>query len=421
MRALFLLLLFSSAAAVHAQAPRTVLTLPQALALAEDANPAVRTTRATIAAAEGESRQAAALFRENPDLTVEQTQRKVADANGIGTSFRESAVGLSQKFEIAGQPGYRRDAASYALSAAQADVTAARARVHAEVEGAFAHALLLQRRLAAEERNLRLVEDASAAGGKRVAAGEDTRLDGNLALVESERARNQLAAVREQLLAARARLAALLQLPAADFPEVAGDIPEHLPAWRIDDLIARAAQRPDLVVLQQKEAAAQKRLDLERASAWPDVTVGLNSSREGPPELRERATTLTFSVPLPLFTRNQAGIGRAITERDQAQVQRQVAVRDGEAAVREQWQRLANLDARLSRLRDSVLARLDENLSLSTKAYRAGEIGIIQLVLVNRQALDARRDYLDALGEFTQARISLELAAGLHASSESKP
>jgi cobalt-zinc-cadmium efflux system outer membrane protein len=61
---------------------------------------------------------------------------------------------------------------------------------------------------------------------------------------------------------------------------------------------------------------------------------------------------------------------------------------------------------------ESVLPTLDENRRLSAIAYRAGEIGLLQLLLVNRQLLDARRDYLDAVGEFIQTRIALEQTAG---------
>lgn len=407
---------------VLAGPPVLRMTLSEALDRAEGANPELRSARAALLAAEGESAEAASLFRDNPALTFEQSRRQGYDAAGLGSTFRESAVGLSQTIEIAGQQEHRRQAAGHALAAARAELEGARIRMRAEVEGAFANVLVLQRRRAAEERNLALVDEASAAIGKRVAAGEDSRLDGNLAAVESDRARNQVAATTEQLLQARARLSALLQLPAEALPEALGDLVERIPGYRLDDLLARAAERPESRALAEREASASRRLALERASVYPDVTVGLLSAREGPPELRERATTLTLSVPLPLFRRNQAGIGRASAEQQRAAIEREAVVRNGQAAVREQWQRLASLESRLSRFNATVLPRLDENLALSGKAFRAGEIGIVALILVNRQALDARREFLEVLGEFTQARIALEQAAGLHASTpDSRP
>lgn len=417
MRLLLLFVLAPLAGSAWAQAPDAVLTLPRAFALAEDANPALRSARAKLHAAEGEQSEARGLLNANPELSLQQSRREgPAAGDGITTpSYRESGIGVSQAFEIAGQQGYRREATQHGLAAVRAEVANARVQARAEVEGSFAKVLLLQRRLSAESENLALAREAASAVGKRVNAGEDSRLDGNLASVEAERAQSQRAGVEEQLIEARARLAELLQLPPANLPQVDGELPEHSAGLRFDELLAASAARPELQALLAREAAATSRLKLERAAAIPDITVGLSSAREGPPEARERATVLSVSIPLPFFKRNQAGIGRALTERDQAVIEREVGLRGGEAMVRELWSRLQKLEARVGGLRGTTLPRLDENLSLSRKAYQAGELGILQLVLVNRQVLDARREYLEALGDYTQVRIALERAAGVHA------
>ena len=397
--------------AAQAQSPTSVLTLQRAIAIAEESNPSLRSAKAALAAAEGENREASSLLNFNPELTVEQGQRR---ADPDGTRFRESSIGISQTLEIAGQPGHRRSAARHGLAAAQADIDNVRVQLRADVELAFAKVLLLQRRIASESESLNLASEAARAVGKRVDAGEDSRLDGNLARVEADRAQSQQASTEEQLVEARARLAELLHLAPGALPQAEGDLPEQAPGLRLEALLAAAAARPELKSLLEREASANSRLQLERAAATPDITVGLSSAREGPPEARERALMFSVTVPLPFFKRNQANIGRALTQRDQAVIDREVGLRGGEALVRELWLRLQKLEARVANLRSSTLARLDENLSLSRKAYQAGEIGIVQLVLVNRQAVDARRDYLEALGEYTQIRIALEKAAGLH-------
>lgn len=397
--------------AAQAQSPTSVLTLQRAIAIAEESNPSLRSAKAALAAAEGENREASSLLNFNPELTVEQAQRR---ADPDGARFRESSIGISQTLEIAGQPGHRRSAARHGLAAAQADIDNVRVQLRADVELAFAKVLLLQRRIASESESLNLASEAARAVGKRVDAGEDSRLDGNLARVEADRAQSQQASTEEQLVEARARLAELLHLAPGALPQAEGDLPEQAPGLRLEALLAAAAARPELKSLLEREASANSRLQLERAAATPDITVGLSSAREGPPEARERALMFSVTVPLPFFKRNQANIGRALTQRDQAVIDREVGLRGGEALVRELWLRLQKLEARVANLRSSTLARLDENLSLSRKAYQAGEIGIVQLVLVNRQAVDARRDYLEALGEYTQIRIALEKAAGLH-------
>ena len=390
---------------------QSVLTLRDALRLVEDNNPAVLNAKAGLAAAEGEAREARGILYNNPELSLEHG-RRTSPAEGSESRTRESAIGISQAFEIAGQQGHRREAARREIEATRALMREAIAKARGEVERAFYEVLALQSRAASENEIAKLAQDAASAVGKRVAAGEDSKLDGNLALVEAERARNQVETLREELVTARARLAELLQLPPPSLPEVVGDLTPATPPYSLQTLLDAIPRRPHLAALESREQAAISRLALERAAAVPDVTVGLNSAREGPQEYRERVTTLSVSIPLPFFRRNDGAIGRAMTERDRVQIERRAVLRDTEAQVRAAWQRFQSLDARVKRLSGSVLARLDENLSLSTKAYRAGEIGILQLVVVNRQVLDARRDYLEAVTEWIKTRVALEQAAG---------
>ena len=66
----------------------------------------------------------------------------------------------------------------------------------------------------------------------------------------------------------------------------------------------------------------------------------------------------------------------------------------------------------MRRLESAVIAPLDMNRQLSSKAFGAGEIGLLQLVLVNRQMLEGQRDLLAARTELRLAAIALESAAG---------
>jgi len=121
---------------------------------------------------------------------------------------------------------------------------------------------------------------------------------------------------------------------------------------------------------------------------------------------------LSLSVPLPIFRKNEAGVGRAMTELAQVQVERQAAERDAPAGVRTQWLRVAQLESRALRLRETVLKILGDNQRLSQIALREGEIGVAELLLVNRQVAETRRELLDAETELRLARVALERAAG---------
>ena len=64
------------------------------------------------------------------------------------------------------------------------------------------------------------------------------------------------------------------------------------------------------------------------------------------------------------------------------------------------------------RLQREVLPRLEENQRLSRIAYREGEIGLLQLLLLNRQVLDSRRNLLEAQTELRLTQLAIEGTSG---------
>lgn len=389
------------------------LTLQEALALADAANPSLKAKQAQLAAAEGVQTDANALLSSNPQLSLDQTRRAVPQA-GLGSETRrEWSAGISQTLEIAGQRGHRRDAAVAALSALRSEIEEARRVARTSASERFHRVLALQQRVALEAEAGKLFDDTAAAIQKRRAAGEDTKLDANIATVEAERARNQLALAQEQLLDARSELAATLQLPPTSLPLAVGQLTLPQNKLTLGDLMASVDAQPRLRALQDRENSATAKLRLEQASVYPDVTVGLNVGREGPNDGRERLTTVTVSVPLPLFKRNAGGIGQARSDLSQVQIERETASRDARATVSSLWLKLNSLESRVRRLQGSMLPALADNQQLSLKSQRAGQIGLLELIVVSRQALDARRDLNDALADYHATRHALEAAAGL--------
>lgn len=388
------------------------LSLAQVWRLAEEANPTLKAKRAEMAAADGARTDAGALLYNNPVLNVEGVRRQVPQDGLPPARAREWAAGVQQSIEIAGQRGYRSDAAEAAQRALQEEILDVRGQVRIDVSQFYYRVLALQQRTELEQEALGLFERTAGAIQKRRAAGEDTKLDANVATVEAERARNQLEVAREQLLDARAELANRLQLPADRLPQASGDLGVASMPYSLAMLLAQAETQPRLRALSAREDSARSRLRLENARRYPDITVGIGTGREGLSTARERLTTVTLSVPLPLFNRNATGIGQASTQLTQAEISRIAGARDVQAQVQTLWAKLESLRTRVRRLQDVVLPALLDNQQLSVKSQQAGQIGLLELIVVNRQALDARRDLNDALTDYQTTRLALELAAG---------
>lgn len=409
MAALAFLLVAATSQAL-AQPSATALTLAEAIRLAETANPALRTREAQLAAGEGLRREAASPLAYNPELSFELARRRAADSSGTDRQF-----GIAQPFETGGQQRRRRDAAAATLDAIRAEIDDARRQARADATLRFHAVLVSQQRVLIEQRALALFDSSAQAVARRRSAGEDTRLDANVALIEAERARNALAVARERLLDARGELATVLQLPSAQLPEVAPEDPSasgHAQSYSLDELLVSVQFLPRLRGAAAREAAARSRLAVEQARRSPDVTVGLNVAREGRPGERERVTKLSISVPLPVFNRNSAAIGQALADVAQAEVERTVAIRDSEAQVRRLWTRLASQRARVLRLQQAMVPASLDNQQLAARSRQAGQIGLLDQLVVSRQALDAERELNDALTDFDTTRIELESAAG---------
>lgn len=387
------------------------LTLEQAWALAEQANPELRASQANVIAAQGQAADARAPLWNNPQPFGEITRREIPEPGQPDTRTRDWRVGVQQTFETGGQQAIRRQLARENLTAVELAIASTRRQVRLDVAQQFFRVLGLQQRSVMERETLSLIESATGAVRKRVAEGEDTRLDGNLAEIEAARARNQLALLQEQLLRARVDLATMLQLPPGQLPEAAGTLDRPPLSIDLPTLLASLDRRPDITASAARLRAAFSQLRLERATVSPDVTVALSYGRDGSSYRDERVAGIYVSVPIPLFRRNATGISRAIAERTQREIEDNALSRNARADIQALWVQMENLRSRAERLRSSVLPLLEENQRLSQIALREGEIGLLQLLTVNRQLLDGRRDLTEAQTELRLIEALLDPAS----------
>ena len=91
------LLLFFLCSACAAWAQPAALTLAEALRLAEQANPSLRSVEAGLQVAEGEARDASGLLYNNPELSFERARRTAREPEGFDTRTREHAVGVASR------------------------------------------------------------------------------------------------------------------------------------------------------------------------------------------------------------------------------------------------------------------------------------------------------------------------------------
>jgi outer membrane protein TolC len=64
-------------------------------------------------------------------------------------------------------------------------------------------------------------------------------------------------------------------------------------------------------------------------------------------------------------------------------------------------------------LTSEALPGLDENEQLATRSFDSGQIGLPDLLLIRRELLETRFQYVDALIEAALARVELDAVLGV--------
>lgn len=358
----------------------------------------------------GGSESADALLFNNPVIDGNSGKRRSVAGNPDNIQQTEWGAGVSQTFEIAGQQGYRQESAQFAMSAFREESLDTRNQVLLTTSTLFYQIVTLQEKVRLEREAVELFSRAELVVSRQRQSGSATRLDNNVATIERQLANNQLLTAQQDLKDTRNELARFLLTSEDAIPEMKGDFDttaKPLP-YTYASLGSRLEKSPKLAALEWQEKSAIAELELQKAARIPDVTLGVSYSQDGPDDSREDLTTLSVSVPLPLFQRNEAGIGQATTAVTRSRLAINTAKNEQQQTLKNQWDKLNNLKDRVRILNQQVLPATDMNKQLTLLAQENGQSSLPDVLLTSQQILNAQRTRLDTLLEYQTTRLKLE-------------
>ncbi len=340
--------------------------------------------------------------------------------NPAVTFSRESVFNIEdtfllarQELPISGRRRQLRTAGRIAVEAAQADARFQTMQAQADLREAYSALLLAQEREAVLRSGIDALQRLVDVLRVREEGGEGSsydRIRGARAVLDLEadlsaataaraRAQGQLAgylaqAISETLVAADALS------PVTTVPSLATVVQEAL-SNRGDYL---STQLSITQFEAEREAATRLRVPT------PTLTGGLKRSDTG----NTSASGYQFSVDIavPLFNRGQAATALASAQKAQAEAETESWRIRIEAEVRAAHTALAIQQERASRYRQSAAEIAEPLAKIGRVAYEEGELGILELLDSDRQALDARLRILDLAAAARRAAIELDRAIG---------
>jgi cobalt-zinc-cadmium efflux system outer membrane protein len=387
--------------AAAAAAQVRVTSLADVLSRAREQAPEIVSARLALEEARGRLAGASVRFQSNPDLEAAVGPRRGTDSRVTDYEF-----GVAQMFE----PGVRRsariDGANAALEHSTANIDDVTRTVLRLAASAYYRVVHANERIRLLTSTYDVASSVYTAADRRFRSGDIAVLDVNIA--RASRAR--VGAAREAAEADRAlamgELRRLLRIDGDIVVE--GSLP-RLDQGDLSAALESAAQRPELRMLEAGVREAEAELRLGTSFSKPEYGIGLKYSREE----GDQIVLGGFTVTLPMFSKGQEqrAAGSARSRRLRADLEA--------ARIRAQLEVRATFDAytrRLAALRlleTDAVPGLDDNEQLTTRSFEVGQIGLPDLLLIRREILDTRAQYLDALLEAALARIALDASAGL--------
>ena len=388
----------------------TRLTLDDALARAEEASAVVRRATAEKTTAEARDVGASAVLPSNPLIAVGLGPRRELQEGAPTQKGVQYAIHAEQMVEVANQRGARRAEVAGAVEVARARVTLARAETRARMRAVYVGAQLAASQLRSARSRETLAGTLFDSVSTRVQTGAASDVELELARLEQGRAVRDRISAELAVELALAELRLLVALPPETALELATPLANPPPPARLTTLIEQAKERrAELRVLSASQQALDAAVVRLRRDVFPNPTLFLDVQRDLPGQLYVGGGV---ALPLPTWRRNQGELAIARAERARLQEEEAITMREVVADVARAYRAaLAQAEA-VEVVEHRLLPAAEAQLALITEGWRAGKFDLFRVISASREASDAHRSLLEALGALWEARIAVDRAAG---------
>jgi cobalt-zinc-cadmium efflux system outer membrane protein len=253
------------------------------------------------------------------------------------------------------------------------------------------------------EQTVRISEDRYKAGD--ISEGDLLKIKLQLLQFQTDVAGAEVAKV--QALASLRQLLGYDAVP-ADF-EVEGELSYQPLSVNLDDLRLRALNlRPDLLAAQQGVRAAQSQIALAKANGKVDLTAALSYSHVSD----QSSLSASFSIPLPVFNRNQGEIARTRFALTQSQETSQATSDTVLTDVRNNYEAFSTNQKIVQLYLSGYLKQAQDSRDISEYAYKRGAASLLDFLDAERSYRSTQLSYRQALATYLLSIEQLKEVVG---------
>lgn len=387
--------------------PNGVLTLRQALALTAMNNPELKAFSLETRAAQ--ARQLQAGLWPNPEVDIE-----VENVGGTGPlsgfDAAQTTIQLSQLIELGNKSQKREKVASFETQLADLDYQNKRLEIFSEAAKAFVLTLKAQEKLQLSDELLDLSEKSYATVEKRVDAGKDSPVEKTRASVALANIKISHSKTRRNLEYARKQLASFWGQDKPLFKQAAGDLDSIKQLPPLESLIDQLKLTPQYTRWEAEIKKSQATLDLEKARAKGDITLGAGLKRFN--DVGDNTLVFGISIPLQISDRNQGAKRAAVFNLAKSKHEQRAAWLKLQNEFNETYQEFINSYSQATSLKTEVLPGATDMFNAATRAYREGKVDYLNVLDAQRTLFGVRNEYIESLADYHIARTDIERLTG---------
>ncbi len=346
-------------------------------------------------------------FYPNPQFSMQ-----IGDANVLPGSSDDDGLawGIAQLFELGGKRCARVLAAQAQEDALRWELEIVKRNLRSEVIKRFAAIAQAQELMLLAEKQLELANNMVNTVGVKVQAGKESPVHLNKSVAAMAAAELDFRRAQRNFDSAKLALALLWGDCSADFLTV--DYPLHSlkPLRTVKDLCLILCNNIDLIKGDYEILAACRRLELEKTLSIPDLILSFQVEHND--HFRSAQCGVGFTIPIPIFDRNQGGIARAQYEVYQRSHLKEQMKLDLELQVLQIYQDMATAY-------DQALIYEQKILGISQQAYLDIQTGFNEGKFDYLDVLDSQRSlfenqvaYIQILGTYHSLKAELERLVG---------
>ena len=389
------------------------VTLDQAIQMALEHNHGLAAARTTVQ--QNQAQEVTANLHPNPTLFADWSYLPLYVPGGVTFSeylhnSTQGDVGLSYLFERGQKRQHRVEAAKDTTAVTRSTVADNERTLSFQVSQLFINAQLAESTLDLAQENLKGFQNTLDISDSQFKAGdisENDNLKIKLQGITFQTDVQQAQLARAQALSDLRQLLGYESVP-ADY-DVAGSFDYQPLTVTLEALQSKAIQnRPDLRATELGITSATSQYGLAKANGKQDVTLSANYSHVN----AISAMTVSVSVPLPIFDRNQGEIARTHYAVSQAQEQQRAATGQVMTDVKDAYEILQTNNRVVQIYRSGSLDTSQRNRDISEYAYRRGAASLLDFLDAERSYRATQLAYRQALAAYLLGLEQLRQAVG---------